>query len=69
MQIKTMRSHFTPTRRLYTVSAPYPWVLHPNEFKWKILEKRFQDFPGDPVVKNLATNAKDTGSTPGPGRP
>ena len=27
-----------------------------------------QDFPGDPVVKNLPANRGDTGSIPGPGR-
>ena len=26
------------------------------------------DFPGGPMVKNLPTNAGDTGSIPGPGR-
>ena len=27
-----------------------------------------QDFPGGAVVKNLPANARDTGSSPGPGR-
>ena len=27
-----------------------------------------EDFSGDPVVKNLLANARDTGSIPGPGR-
>ena len=27
-----------------------------------------EDFSGDPVVKNLLANARDTGLIPGPGR-
>ena len=27
-----------------------------------------RDFPGGAVVKNLPANARDTGSSPGPGR-
>ena len=30
-------------------------------------ENRSRDFPGGPVVKNLLSNAGDTGSTPGQG--
>ena len=30
--------------------------------------KRYRDFPGGAVVKNLPANAGDTGSSPGPGR-
>ena len=33
-----------------------------------ILRKNFKDFPGDPVVESLLTNARDTGSISGLGR-
>ena len=32
------------------------------------LKKHYWDLPGGTVVKNLPTNAGDTGSSPGPGR-
>ena len=32
------------------------------------IKRKFLDFPGGPVVKNLSANTGDTGSTPGPGR-
>ena len=32
------------------------------------LEIILRDFPGGAVVKSLPTNARDTGSSPGPGR-
>ena len=32
--------------------------------KWR----RERDFPGGAVVKNMPANARDTGSSPGPGR-
>ena len=31
-------------------------------------KKRRPDFPGGAVVKDLLANARDTGSSPGPGR-
>ena len=33
------------------------------------IERIIKDFPGGAVVKNPPTNAGDTGSIPGPGRP
>ena len=32
------------------------------------LERTCRDFPGDAVVKNPPANARDTGSSPGPGK-
>ena len=31
-----------------------------------LLKNLYQDFPGDPVVKNLPANTGDMGSIPGP---
>ena len=36
--------------------------------KSRTLFLKIRDFPGGPVVKNLPTNAGDTGSILGPGR-
>ena len=33
-----------------------------------ILKNHYWDFPGGAVVKNPPDNARDTGSSPGPGR-
>ena len=33
-----------------------------------LIKKEEQGFPGGTVVKNLPSNAGDTGSSPGPGR-
>ena len=39
-------------------------------FRRKIfsIKRLTRDFPGGAVVKNLPANARDTGSSPGPGR-
>ena len=37
-------------------------------FKNQLLKARFGGFPGGAVVRNLPTNAGDTGSSTGPGR-
>ena len=39
-----------------------PWIL-----VWTIKKKGLWDFPGSPLVKNPLSNARDTGSVPGPG--
>ena len=33
-----------------------------------IFKYKYRDFPGGAVVKNPPANARDTGSSPGPGR-
>ena len=36
--------------------------------RYEIRNQLQRDFPGGALVKNLPTNAGDTGSSPGPGR-
>ena len=41
---------------------------HLTLVRMAVIKKSTRDFPGGAVVKNLPTNAGDTGSSPGPGR-
>ena len=41
---------------------------HLTPVRMAIIKKPTRDFPGGSVVKNLPANARDTGSSPGPGR-
>ena len=56
--------------RNVTVEHGEKKLLLTTESIFKALSKKniHQNFPGGPVAKNLAANARDMGSIPGPGR-
>ena len=43
-------------------------VLRAKPFPETLINKYLRDLPGGAVVKNPPANARDTGSSPGPGR-